>query len=195
MLGTPPALHVLNLTNLRWLRSECRASHDRAGDLFGIDPATVACYRDLTDLDADTLCLDLDVSLFIPRFTAESLARLAPMTGAADAAAGLWSDLDLHNLRNLQSLHDACRSSSAHAVWVYRIDQETATACGALANTTILALSKGLAASAFAPRYNAPAIAKVLDKPAGSRALFAAAYETEIAVSSEVARRSTYLTH
>lgn len=195
MLATPPTLHVLNLANLRWLRAECRASLDGACNLFGIEHSAAARYRDLDDPCADALCVELDVSLFVPRFDAASLARLVPGTAAADVAAGRWSDLDLHNLRNLQGLHDACNGSSAHAVWVYRIDQETAAAFRALPGTAILALCKLFSVSAFAPRYDAASIAKVLDKPQGSRALFAAAYELEIQAAGEAVRRNAYLMH
>lgn len=195
MLATPPTLHGLNLANLRWLRAECRASLDGACHLFGIDHSAAACYRDLDDPCADALCMELDVSLFVPRFDAASLARLAPGEAASDVAAGRWSDLDLHNLRNLQGLHDACCGSGAHAVWIYRIDQETAAACRALPTTATLVLCKQLSVSAFAPRYDASSITKVLDKPQGSRALFAAAYELEIQAAGEAARRNAYLMH
>jgi len=194
MFAAPSALHVTNLTGLVWLRKHCRACTDRAARLFDFDNEAALFYRDLSDGAIEALCSELDLSLFVPRFDSQTLpAALADTRGGRRERQP--TDLELHNLGHLQALRDACQRSSGHAVWTYRVNQETADAYRALGHDQVVTLCKTLTVSAFLPRYDATEAARILYKPAGSRALFAVAYETDIAAASEAARRSVYLTH
>jgi hypothetical protein len=95
----------------------------------------------------------------------------------------------------LQALRETCLRSNGDAVWIYRIDQETAHAYRTLDHGSVVTLCKALTVSALLPRYEAAQATRILDKPVGARAMFAAAYETDVAAASEAARRSVYLTH
>jgi hypothetical protein len=194
MFAAPSALHVTNLTGLVWLRKHCRACPSRAAKLFELDHETALFYRDLSDASIEALSSELDLSLLIPRFDRHTLP--AAIAGAQrNRRERRPTDLELHNLRHLQALRDACQRSSGDAVWTYRIHQETADAYRELDHDRAVALCKTLTVSAFLPRYDATAASRILDRPAGSRALFAAAYETDIVATREAARRSTFLTH
>jgi hypothetical protein len=194
MFTVPSALHVANLTCLAWLRKECRACAARAAHLFDLSPDAAALYRDLADDAVEALCSELDLSLFVPRFDSESLPpALADARQRRRERRPL--DLELHNLGPLQALRDACQRSNGDAVWTYRINQETADAYRALDHGDVVALCKALTVSAFLPRYHAAELARILERPAGARALFATAYEPDVAAASEAARRSVYLTH
>jgi hypothetical protein len=194
MFAAPSALHVTNLTGLVWLRKHCRACPSRAAKLFDLDDETALFYRDLSDESIEALCSELDLSLLIPRFDSHTL-RAAIASAQGRRRDRRPTDLELHNLRHLQALRDACQRSSGDAVWTYRINQETADAYRELDHDRAIALCKTLSVSAFLPRYDATAASRILDRPSGSRALFAAAYETDIVAASEAARRSTFLTH
>jgi hypothetical protein len=194
MFAAPSALHVTNLTGLVWLRKECRECAGRASELFDFGADDALFYRDLSDGAMEGLCSEFDLSLFVPRFDSHTLPA-----ALADARKGRRdhhpTELELHNLGHLQALREACQRSSGDAVWTYRINQETADAYRALDHDHVIALCKTLTVSAVVPRYDAAEAARILEKPAGARALFAAAYETDIAAASEAARRSVYLTH
>lgn len=194
MFAASSALHVANLMGLVWLRKQCRVCTARAAKLVDVDDETVLFYRDLSDGAIEALCRELDLSLFVPRFDSRTLpTALAATSGRRrDRKA---TDLEIHNLSQLQALRDACHRSVGEAVWVYRVNQETVDAYRALDHDQAMALCKTLTVCAFVPRYDAAEAARILDKPAGSRALFAAAYETDIAAASDAARRSLYLTH
>lgn len=194
MFAASSALHVTNLTGLVWLRKQCRACAARAAKLFDVHNEAVLFYRDLSDSAIEALCRELDLSLFVPRFDSRTLpAALAAASGRRRERKP--TDLELHNLGQLQALRDACHRSVGEAVWIYRVNQETADAYRTLDHGQAVALCKTLTVCAFLPRYDAAEAARILDKPAGSRALFATAYETDIAAASEAARRSVYLTH
>ena len=194
MFAAPSALHVTNLTGLVWLRKHCRACPSRAAKLFELDDETALFYRDLSDESIEALCSELDLSLLLPRFDGHTL-RAAIASAQGRRRDRRPTDLELHNLRHLQALRDACQRSSGDAVWTYRINQETADTYRELDHDRAIALCKTLSISAFLPRYDATTASRILDRPAGSRALFAAAYETDIVAASEAARRSTFLTH
>lgn len=194
MFAAPSALHVTNLTGLVWLRKHCRACPSRATKLFDLDDETALFYRDLSDESIEALCSELDLSLLIPRFDGHTL-RAAIASAQGRRRDRRPTDLELHNLRHLQALRDACQRSSGDAVWTYRINQETADAYREFDHDRAIALCKTLSVSAFLPRYDATAASRILDRPSGSRALFAAAYESDIVAASEAARRSTFLTH
>jgi hypothetical protein len=194
MFAASSTLHVTNFTGLVWLRKQCRACMERAEKLFDIDNEAALFYRDLPDREIEALCRELDVSLFIPRFDSRTLpATLAAVAG--NCRERKPTELELHNLGHLQALRDACHRSAGDAVWIYRVNRETADAYHTLEHHQVVALCKTLTVCALLPRYDATEAARILDKPAGSRALFAAAYETEIAAASEADRRSAYLTH
>lgn len=194
MFAASPTLHVTNFTGLVWLRKQCRACMERAEKLFDIDNEAAAFYRDLSDGAIESLSRELDVSIFIPRFDSRTLPE-APGVCRSGGRERRPTDLELHNLGHLQALRDACHRSVGEAVWIYRINRETADAYRSLEHAQVVALCKTLTVCALLPRYDATEAASILDKPAGSRALFAAAYETEIAAAGEAARRSAYLTH
>jgi len=193
MFDASSSLRVANLTSLMWLREQCRAPDEQAASLFGIDDDTVRFYRDLSDVAIEALSRELDVSLFVPRFDNKTLpaALDAECSGHAQAATGLA----LHNIASLQALCDVCRHSVAEATWIYRINRETAEAYAALDHDQVVSLSRTLTACALLPRYDASGAARILDRPAGSRALFAAAYEPDTAPTGEAARRSFHLAH
>lgn len=195
MSAASPGLRVANLTGLLWLRELCRGCMERAAMLFDIDHETARFYRDdLTDGAIEDLSRELDVSLFVPRFDSQTLPEaLASVAGNGEQQKA--PGLELHNLGRLQALCEACHRSTGEAAWVYRINCETAEAYRALGHEQLVGLCRTLQVSALLPRYDAAEAARILDKPAGSRALFAAAYETDIAATSEVARRCFYLTH
>lgn len=193
MFATSSWLHVANLTGLVWLRTQCRDSIEGATGLCDIDEQAALFYRELSDGAMEALCSELDVSLFVPRSDSTSLpGALAARDGGP---GGRPADLEIHNLGQMQALCDACHRSIGEAAWIYRIDRETAEAYRALTHDLVVRLCKALKVCALLPRYSAVEAARILDKPPGSRALFAAAYETDIAVASEAARRGVYLTH
>lgn len=193
MYTTASSLRIANLTNLLWVRRECLMAHG-AATLFALDSDAVACYVALADSAIEALCGELDVSLLIPRFDAGALLSMAA-TIVQHPPIRARTGLELNNLRNLHDLRQACERSSAEALWTYRISQETATAYRALDDAAVLALCGHLTVSAFVPRYAAAQLTRILDKPAGSRAVFAAAYEPDIAEANHAARRSIYLAH
>ena len=194
MINAPSALHVANLGNMLWLRKEARRSPEQAAVMFAMTSAAAAFYKTLSDEALDALVCELDLSLFVPRYDAAGLLSALADAGHAKWRTGQQSDLELSNLRNLQALRDACRRG-CDAVWVYRIDQETADAYGRLEHRQVVALCESLATSALVPRYDPAEVLRIVEKPAGTRSFFATAYETDIAVSNEAARRSLYLTH
>lgn len=192
MFASPYALHVTNLTGLVWLRKKCREGDEHSARLFGLAPDDALFYRGLSDRAVESLCGELDLSLFVPRFDSKTLPEALVDAGKGPRARRP-SDLELHNLGNLQALCEACRRSSGDAVWTYRIDQETADAYRQLDHGDAIALCRTLTVSAFLPRYDAVEAARILATPAGAKAVFAAAYETDIAAAGNAARRSVYL--
>ncbi|CAG1018621.1 hypothetical protein BURC_03419 [Burkholderiaceae bacterium] len=193
MFTAPPALHVTNLAGLIWLREECRHDLGHAAYLFDIVEEEARFYLELPDSAIDALCTELDLSLFVPRF--DSRALVALVAESRDVSGGLRaSHLELHNLAGLEALSDACRRSTADAVWIYRINRQTAEAYRALRHRDAVAICSLLAVSAVVPRYDRHDITRILDKPAGSRAMFAAAYEPDIAEPDD-ARLGIQLTH
>jgi len=194
MFAAPSALHVTNLTGLVWLRKECRDCAGRAARLFDLHPNDATFYGELSDVAIEALCGELDLSLFVPRFDCGTLPA-ALDESRRDRRERPPSDLELHNLSHFQALRETCLRSNGDAVWTYSIDQETADAYRTLDHGSVVALCTTLTVSAFLPRYEAAHAARILDKPEGARALFAAAYETDVAAASEAARRSVYLTH
>jgi hypothetical protein len=194
MLVAPPALHVANLTGLTWLRKECRANLQRAAHLFAMDEATAAFYGALPDATLEAMCAELDLSLLIPRYDGRRL-REAVATARTNGSGRHRPDLAARNLAQLQAVREASERSMGDAVWIYRISQETATAFRELAHDDAIALAKALDLSVLVPRYAAGEARRILDRPPGARALFAAAYETEIAASAEAVQRCHFLTH
>jgi hypothetical protein len=194
MFAASHGLRVANLTGLVWLREQCRESMEQATRLLDIDIEAALFYRDLPDREIEALCRELDLSLFVPRFDSVTLpAALA--TVDKNGGERRLTGLEIHNLGQVQALCDACHRSAGEAAWIYRINCETVDAYRALAHDQVVRLCKTLNACALLPRHDATETARILDKPVGSRALFAAAYETDIAAASEAARRSFYLTH
>lgn len=195
-MSTSARLLVINLTGLLWLRQRCRASLDEATLLFALDHQGALFYRALSDASIEALCRELDVSLFVPRFDSNTLpAALAEGNQGGDADPRP-DGLELHNLMHLQALRDACDRGAGEAAWRYRISRATVDAYRALGDGQAAALCKRLTVCALVPRYDAALAARILEKPPGTRALFAAAYESETgAVSTEAALRSAYLTH
>jgi hypothetical protein len=194
MFVAPSGLHVTNFTGLVWLRTECRAGADKATYLFGLGSDAVRFYRELSDVQMEALCSELDLSLFVPRFDSHALPQ-ALTDARGGPARRPAAEIELQNLCQLHALREACMSSSGNAVWTYRIDRKTADAYAAIGHDDVVLLCKTLSVSAFLPRYSPVDVARILDKPAGTRAVFAAAYETEITAANEAARRSLYLTH
>jgi hypothetical protein len=194
MFAAPSALHVTNLTSLVWLRKECADDPQRAANLFRLLPNDAHFYGNLSDVAIEALSGELDLSLFVPRFDCRTLpSRLAECRQQRRERPP--SDLELHNLRNLHALRETCLRSNGDAVWTYRIDHETADAYRCLEHASVVALCHALATSALVPRYEADLVARILDKPPGAKAMFAAAYESDVAAASEAARRSIHLTH
>lgn len=194
MLPAPSSLHVTNLTDLIWLRKECRASAERAGRLFDLSPEVAIFYRELSDGALESLCGELDLALLVPRFDSKTLPLALAKAGRGHRERHS-GDLELHNLGNFQALREACKRCNGDAVWAYRINQETADAYRTIDHGEVVALCKSLSVSAFLPRYGAVEMTRILDKPVGARAMFAAAYEVDVAAASEAARRSIFLTH
>lgn len=194
--STSARLLVVNLTGLMWLRQRCCASLDEAALLFALDHQGALFYRALSDESIEALCRELDVSLFVPRFDSITLpAALADGNQGGDADRRP-DGLELHNLMHLQALRDACHRGAGEAAWLYRINRETVDAYRALGDDQAAALCKRLAVCALVPRYDASQAARILAKPAGTRALFAAACESELTAPGTAADlRSTYLTH
>ena len=196
MFATSSRLHVGNLTGLLWLRKQCRASLDDAALLFAIDHAGALFYSALSDASIEALCRELDVSLFVPRFDSITLPEALADPNQGRDAEHKPDGLELHNLTHLQALRDVCGHGAGEAAWLYRINRETVDAYRALDDAQAVALCKRLAVCALVPRYDATQAARILDKPAGTRALFAAAYESEIAAAGAgAALRTAYLTH
>ena len=194
--STSARLLVANLTGLMWLRDRCRASLDEAALLFALDDQGALFYRALSDASIEALCRELDVSLFVPRFDSITLPAALAEGNPVVNADRIPDGLELHNLMHLQALRDACDRGAGEAAWRYRINRATVDAYRALGDDQAADLCKRLAVCALVPRYDATQAARILDKPAGTRALFAAAYESDIgAVSSEATLRSAYLTH
>ena len=194
MFAAPSALHVTNLTSLVWLRKECADDPQRAAQLFCLEQSDARFYGELADFAIEALCSELDLSLLVPRFDCRTLPSVLAEC-RQQRRERPPSELELHNLRNLQALRETCLRSHGDAVWTYRIDHETADAYRCLEHASVVALCQALTGSAFVPRYEADLVARILDKPPGARAVFAAAYETDVAAASEAARRSIYLTH
>lgn len=187
----PDTPHVLNLRNLLWLRSECARCAEGAARRFSLDVDSVHLYRDLSEDTIDAVSRELDISLLVPRADVHRLCA----QGRNSSDLGNDCELAMHNLQNLHVLHDTCLHSNGDAVWVFRISQETAQAYRSLKHEQLHAVCEVWQTSLVVPRYNAQALAKLLETPAGARGFFAAAYETEIALANEAARRSIYLTH
>lgn len=196
MSATSSRLHVVNLTGLMWLRERCRASLDDAALLFALDHQDALFYRALSDASIEALCRELDVSLFVPRFDSITLPEALRGGNQSSVADRKPDGLELHNLIHLQALRDVCGHGVGEAAWLYRINRETVDAYRALDDAQAVDLCKRLAVCTLVPRYDATQAARILDKPEGTRALFSAAYESEIAAAStEAALRSAYLTH
>jgi len=194
MLATPSFLHVANLSSLIWLRQELAEDPQRAARLFSLGPTDAASYGQLSDFDIEALCNELDLSLFVPRLDGVTLP--AVLAECAQPATEIpSSDLVLHNLRNLQALRDTCIRSPGEAVWAYRIDHDTANAYQCLEHASAMALCRRYSRSVLVPRYEASVMTRILDKPPGAKAIFAAAYEMDVAVTGEAARRFPYLAH
>lgn len=193
MYAASPALHVTNLTGLVWLRSLCALEPGQALRLFDLPMDSALCYAKLADTDVDALCADLDVSLFVPRF--DDCTLPSAMAGCNDADTEHHpSDLELHNLAHLQALCGACQRSLGEAVWTYRLNIATAAAYQALDHEQVVALCRALRVAAVVPRYSAAEVGRILTKPMGTRALFAAAYETDVETPGPALQRSIYLT-
>ena len=193
MYAASPALHVANLTGLIWLRSQCTREPSEAIRLFDLQCDSAVFYGKLSDPDVDALCADLDVSLFVPRFNDHTLR--SALAGCSNGVTEHHpSDLELHNLAHLQTLCGACQRSLGDAVWTYRLNVATATAYQALDHAQVVALCRSMSVAALVPRYSAADVGRILTKPMGTRALFAAAYETDVESTGDAVQRSAYLT-
>jgi hypothetical protein len=196
MFATSSRLHVNNLTGLMWVRERCRASLDEAALLFALDHHGALFYSTLSDASIDALSCELDISLFVPRFDSITLAAALAKGNQGSDTKGKPDGLELHNLIHMQALRDVCAHGVGEAAWLYRMNRETVDAYRALDDAQAADLCKRLAVCALVPRYDATQAGRLLDKPAGTRALFSAAYESEIAAAStEAALRNAYLTH
>ena len=195
MFPAPAALRVANLIGMVWLREQCKASATRASLLFGIDADDAQRYAQLAPGAIEGLCSELDLALLVPRYDQRSLPAVLAAAGRAAVVKSLPGDLELHNLSNLQALRDTCRRSPGEAVWAYGIGHEAAVAYAALDDAAVVALGRALGVSAFVPRYRPAQLAELAAKPAGMRALFAAAFEPEVIPTEDAARRGAFLTH
>jgi len=189
MIAAPSALHVANLSSLVWLRKECQDCAEVAERLFDLEAADMRFYLGLSDAEIELLCSELDMSLFIPRYAASALPSALDACRQLSGGEGSSRDLELHNLRNLQALRELCEASTGDAVWTYRIDRQTVRAYRTLDYGDVIMLSKVLRVSAFLPRYDAAQAAKILEKPPGARAIYAAAFETEVRTVTATSRR------
>lgn len=188
------SLHVDNHTRLLWLREECRGDLAVARRVFGLEPSDAEFYRDLDDESIEALGRELDVALLVPRFDGRELATVME-TRPAFGGRPAPTRLELHNLLLLNELCEACRFRRADAVWVHRINEETARVYAGLDPARAFALSRALTISAFVPRYDAVEAARILRRPAGVRALFAATYERDITPPDKAAPHGLAGTH
>lgn len=179
---TPFALTRLqadNYTALARFREVARNGwHGREGSALFPNEETASAYAELDDGQILSLAVELDVSVCVPRYSAEDvqtlLAHRAP--GLDGVVLDGWTQ---SNLNFLIALRQAAINSVPDVAWEFLIDRETVRAYVSLSDEQVWFLATHSPLPIAVPRFSGAHLRRILARPKKARGVFAAVTQVD----------------